>query len=268
MASERRKARNNKYPEDSRQMEYEGQPLKLKYQLKPKNETQKQYIEALQEQPLTICAGPAGSGKTFLVTYIALQQLINKKVDKIVLTRPVVETGEHLGFLPGTLEEKLEPYLKPLMDAIEDHIGVPAARRLIELGKLEIAPLAYMRGRGFSKSYVLLDESQNTTVEQMRMFVTRMGFDSQFAINGDVTQSDLEKPRGAGQNWENGLQYITRKLKGRDSNIAYIEFSNRDVVRSEMAKRVLQLLDAPDQKSSVGLSGTEDGAKVAVIHRA
>lgn len=238
------KASKQKYP--SQTQEYEGQPLRLKHKIAAKNETQNIYIESLREQTLTICAGPAGSGKTYIVTLIALEKLISGDVDRIVLTRPVVEAGEHLGFLPGTLEEKLDPYLLPLMDAIEDHVGPQMAKRLVELGKIEIAPLAFMRGRTFNNCYVILDESQNATVEQMRMFVTRIGYGSQFAINGDVTQSDLEKPRNAGSDWENGLQWISRKLKGKDHKISYVEFENRDVVRSEIVRRILTHIDAPD----------------------
>ena len=261
-----RKARTNKYP-SAVPTENEGQQVKIKHQIKAKNQTQEMYMDALREQPLTICAGPAGSGKTYIVTLIALEKLLNKEVNKIVLTRPVVEAGEHLGFLPGTLEEKLDPYLLPLMDAIEDHIGPLMAKRLVELGKIEIAPLAFMRGRTFNNCYVILDESQNSTVEQMKMFVTRIGFDSQFAINGDVTQSDLQKPRDAGPNWENGLQFIARKLRGKDKNISYIEFANRDVVRSDMVRKILTYLDAPEPKKGLD-SETEVGAKVTTVHLA
>lgn len=255
------KVKQNKYPSNS-QPEYEGQPLRLKSVLRPKNETQSQYMDCLREQPLTICAGPAGSGKTFIVTSIALEQLISGKVDKIVLTRPVVEAGEHLGFLPGTLEEKLDPYLLPLMDAIEDHIGPVMTKRLIELGKIEIAPLAFMRGRTFNKSFVILDEGQNATVEQMRMFVTRIGYGSIFAINGDVTQSDLVKPRDAGQQWENGLQWISRKLKGKDPKISFVQFANSDVVRSEMVRRILTHIDSPDSRTEK----SESTQNVNTIH--
>lgn len=242
------RAKKNKYPAASTARECDGQQVKIKHQIKPKNYTQEQYLDSLREQPVTICAGPAGSGKTYLVTAIAIEKLLSGDVQRIVLTRPVVEAGENLGFLPGTLEEKLDPYLLPLMDAISDHVGPTVAKRLIEAGKIEIAPLAFMRGRTFSDCFVILDEAQNSTVEQMRMFVTRMGFGSFFAINGDVTQSDLRPPKGVGPSWENGLEFIIRKLKGRDNKINYIEFSNRDVVRSEMVKRMLNLLDAPDER--------------------
>lgn len=238
--------RKQKYPQPVPN-ETAGQPVKIKHLIKPKNYAQELYLESLREQPLTICGGPAGSGKTFLVTSVALEKLINNEVERVVITRPVVEAGEHLGFLPGTLEEKLDPYLLPLIDAIEDHVGPAMTKRLLESGKIEIAPLAFMRGRTFNNCFVILDEAQNSTVEQMKMFVTRMGYDSIFAINGDSSQSDLEKPRGA-VGWENGLQFIIRKLRGRDEKINYIEFQNRDVVRSQMVQRILNLLDSPDPK--------------------
>lgn len=242
-----RSSRKQKYPQLV-PAESAGQPVKIRHQIKAKNIAQELYLESLREQPLTICSGPAGSGKTYLVTSVAIEKLLNNEVDRIVITRPVVEAGEHLGFLPGTLEEKLDPYLLPLIDAIEDHVGPTMTKKLMEGGKIEIAPLAFMRGRTFNSCFVILDEAQNATVEQVKMFVTRMGYDSIFAINGDISQSDLEKPKGAGSDWENGLQFIIRKLKGRDSKISYIEFFNRDVVRSQMVQRILTLLDSPEPK--------------------
>ena len=239
--------RKQKYPQPVAP-EIMGQTVKIRHQIKPKNYSQELYLESLREQPLTICSGPAGSGKTYLVTSVAIEKLIDNEVDRIVITRPVVEAGEHLGFLPGTLEEKLDPYLLPLIDAIEDHIGPTMTKKFLESRKIEIAPLAFMRGRTFNRSFVILDEAQNSTVEQMKMFVTRIGYESIFAINGDVSQSDLQKPKGAGADWENGLQFIIRKLKGRDEKINYIEFQNRDVVRSQMVQRILTLLDSPDYK--------------------
>ena len=267
--------RKQKYPPVGPPREGEtGQPVRIKHQIKAKNLTQELYLKSLRETQMTICGGPAGSGKTYLVTAIALEKLLENKVEKIVVTRPVVEAGEHLGFLPGTFEEKLDPYLLPLIDAFEDHIGPAMTKRLIETGKIVIAPLAFMRGRTFNKCFVILDEAQNSTVDQMRMFVTRMGYESVFAINGDVSQSDLVKPRDAGKDWENGLQFIVRKLKGRDEKISYIEFQNRDVVRSEMVKRILSLLDAPEYKNtSRNFNGAAvreviDGTEVAALHQA
>jgi len=236
--------KRNKYPPKT--VKADGENIHIKHKITPKNTAQALYIDSLREQPLTICNGPAGSGKTYIVTAIALEKLINQEVDRIIITRPVVEAGENLGFLPGTLEEKLDPYLLPLLDSIENHVGPVMTKKLLETRKIEIAPLAFMRGRTFNNCYVILDEAQNATVEQVKMFVTRLGFDSFFAINGDTSQSDLRKPKGAGDNWENGLQYIVRKLKGRDEKINYIEFYNRDVVRSQLVQRILNLLDAPD----------------------
>lgn len=236
--------KRNKYPPKS--VRVEGCTLAITHQITPKNIAQELYLESLREQILTICSGPAGSGKTYLVTAVALEKLINQEVDKIVITRPVVEAGEHLGFLPGTLEEKLDPYLLPLMDSIEDHVGTAMAKRLMETGKIEIAPLAFMRGRTFNNAFVILDECQNATVEQVRMFVTRIGYNSIFAINGDTSQSDLRPPRDAGPGWENGLQYITRKLRGKNEYISYVEFRNADVVRSPIVQSILYLLDSRD----------------------
>jgi phosphate starvation-inducible PhoH-like protein len=263
------RAKKNKYPPAAVPSEHQGQAVRIKHQIKPKNYAQEQYIDSLREVPLTICAGPAGSGKTYLVTSIALEKLLSGEVERIVLTRPVVEAGESLGFLPGTLEEKLDPYLLPLKDALEDHIGPAATKRLFESGKIEIAPLAFMRGRTFNRCFVILDEAQNATVDQVKMFVTRMGYHSIFAINGDITQSDLEAPKGVNANaWENGLEYVIRKLTGRDASINFIEFQNRDVVRSEMVKKILNLLDSPDERPAshnADRNGT-NGAR-ALIHR-
>lgn len=388
------RAKKNKYPPAGPVRECEGFSIKIRHQMQPKNYAQEMYIDSLRETPFTICSGPAGCGKTWLVTYAALEKLLAGQVERIIITRPVVEAGENLGFLPGTLEEKLDPYLIPIVDAIKDHIGPLATKSLMESGKIEIAPLAFMRGRSFrnclpadhqvllstgewvvmeellkrfesgeslsvksynvelgtvedkqiqtafkqpnqykklvkltltdgtvvmatpdhklftnrgyvpvdsltledkiiglndaspdmreigiaqiefvdsdddvydimvadnhnfftnggvlsSNCFVVLDEAQNTTVDQMRMFVTRMGNHSYFCVNGDISQSDLEKPRNFVGQWENGLEYIIRKLAGRDAKINYIEFHNRDVIRSEMVKKILILLDAPDER--------------------
>ena len=231
-------SRKQRYPQPVNQ-EQQHQKVVLKSKLKPKNYTQEFYLNALQDSKLTICSGPAGSGKTFLVTYVALQKLLNNEVTRIVITRPVVEAGEHLGFLPGTLEEKLNPYLLPLLDAIEDHVGPTMAKKLIESGKIEVAPLAFMRGRTFNDSFVILDEAQNCSIEQVKMFVARMGFNSFFAVNGDPRQSDLPK------NQENGLVHIFSRLAGVSPDIATVEFSQRDIVRNELIGTILTYLDAP-----------------------
>jgi phosphate starvation-inducible PhoH-like protein len=225
-----------------------GRPIKIRHKIQAKNYSQEQYLECLRTSPLTIGEGPAGSGKTYLVTAVALEKLINKEVDKIVITRPVVESDEKLGFLPGTLEEKLDPYLRPLYDAIEDHIGPVAAKALLENGKIEIAPLAYMRGRTFNNAYVILDEAQNATVKQMKMFLTRLGFNAFACIDGDVTQSDLAKPHGHIGPWEHGLEYAIRKLVGKSAMIQLTKFTNRDIVRSELVQEIVGLLEAPDER--------------------
>ena len=229
-----------KYPQP---LKTEGtNAIKLKFRPAPKNEAQRFYLESLQESKLTIGTGPAGSGKSFLSMAVAVEKLLQGDVSKVVITRPIVEAGESLGFLPGTFEEKISPYLLPLLDALNDLVGPTMAKKLLEEGKIEFAPLAYMRGRTFTNSYVILDEAQNTTIEQMKLFVTRIGEYSQFAVNGDGSQSDL---RGVP---ENGLDWVSRKLGGVSPDISVIEFSNRDVVRSEIVKTILLHLEAPDQR--------------------
>lgn len=214
--------------------------IKLKFRPNPKNDSQRFYLESLSNAKLTIGTGPAGSGKSFLSMAVAVEKLLSNEVSKVVITRPIVEAGESLGFLPGTFEEKISPYLLPLLDALNDLVGPTMAKKLLENGKIEFAPLAYMRGRTFNNCYVILDEAQNTTIEQMKLFVTRIGEYSQFTVNGDVSQSDL---RGVP---ENGLEWVTRKLRGCSSDINVIEFSNSDVVRSEIVKTILQYLDSPE----------------------
>ena len=218
--------------------------IRLRNVPQPKNESQRFYMESLESAKLTIGTGPAGSGKSFLAMAVAVHKLLTNEVDKIVVTRPVVEAGENLGFLPGTFEDKIAPYLLPLLDALNDLVGPTMAKKLLDEGKIEFAPLAFMRGRTFSFSYVILDEAQNTSIEQMKLFVTRIGEGSIFAVNGDASQSDL---RGVP---ENGLEYIQRKLKGVSSDINVIEFTNHDVVRSEIVRTILQHLDTPEPRVS------------------
>lgn len=236
--------RENKYPQP---IAAEGpRTIKLKFNPQPKTTAQSLYMESLREQPLTIGTGPAGSGKSFLSIAIALEKLLANDVSKIVLTRPVCEAGENLGFLPGTFEEKIAPYLRPLLDAIDDLVGPTMAKKLLESGKIEFAPLAYMRGRTFNNCYVILDEAQNTTPEQMKLFVTRIGEYSQFVVNGDVSQSDL---RGLP---ESGLEFIVRKMRGRSNKISVIEMSHSDIQRSEILKVILTHMESPDEKVSKG----------------
>lgn len=212
----------------------------IKHKISAKNIAQELYIESLRSSTVTICLGPAGSGKTYLVTAIALEKLLSHEVERIVITRPVVEAGEHLGHLPGTLQEKLHPYLLPLLDSIEDHIGPTMTKKLFENGKIEIAPLAFMRGRTFNNCFVILDEAQNATKEQVKMFITRLGYDSIFVINGDESQSDLPNRT------ENGLNWVADKLKGVESSINICEFRRSDVVRHPLISTILDYLESPN----------------------
>lgn len=253
----------NKYPQDAKTEG--GAKIKIRQPLTPQNFAQEMYLEALRNKPLTISNGPAGSGKTFLVTGVALEKLLANEVDKIVFTRPVVEADEELGFLPGTLEDKLDPYLRPLFDAVTDHVGPTMSKKILESGKIEIAPLAYMRGRTFNYTYVVLDEAQNATAKQMKMFLTRIGHGSFYSVNGDVTQSDLKIPRDVDKaTWEHGLSYAIRKLAGRSENISYIEFFNKDVVRSDMCREVLTYLDAPDDRREQHIERKESAPRLKV----
>lgn len=206
----------------------------IRHSVQPKSVSQEFYLDSLRTAPLTIGVGPAGSGKSFLAMATALENLLSNRISKILITRPIRETGENLGFLPGTADEKIAPYLLPLLDAMEDIVGVTHAKKLLDSGKIEFAPLAFMRGRTFSDSVAILDEAQNTTVEQIKMFCTRAGQNCKLVINGDLQQSDL------GPN--NGLQYLVERVRGKSSNINVIEFSTRDVVRSDLVKELLMYL--------------------------
>ncbi len=195
--------------------------------IRPKTANQKRYVDAIEDNTITFGIGPAGTGKTYLAMAKAVAALQAKKVNRIVLTRPAVEAGESLGFLPGTLSEKIDPYLRPLFDALHDMIDVDSIPRLIQTGVIEVAPLAYMRGRTLNDSFIILDEAQNTTPEQMKMFLTRLGFGSKMVVTGDVTQVDL--PNGA----KSGLRVITDILQGID-DIAFLELTAEDVVRHRL----------------------------------
>ena len=195
--------------------------------IRPKTANQKKYVDAIEENTITFGIGPAGTGKTYLAMAMAVSALQQKKVNKIILTRPAVEAGEHLGFLPGTLSEKIEPYLRPLFDALNDMIDIESIPRLMQSGVIEVAPLAYMRGRTLNDAFIILDEAQNTTPEQMKMFLTRLGFGSKMVVTGDVTQIDL--PNGQ----HSGLRVIRDILKEID-DIAFLELTAEDVVRHRL----------------------------------
>lgn len=195
--------------------------------VKAKTEGQKKYLNAIRDNQIVFCIGPAGTGKTYLAVAMAVKALKNHDVSRIILTRPAVEAGEKLGFLPGDLQNKVDPYLRPLYDALFDIMGPESFQKNQEKGIIEVAPLAYMRGRTLDSSFIILDEAQNTTAEQMKMFLTRFGFGSKMVINGDITQMDL--PDGK----KSGLQDATRILRNIDS-IATIRLNNQDVVRSKI----------------------------------
>jgi phosphate starvation-inducible PhoH-like protein len=204
-----------------------------KRSLTPKTLNQKLYLEAIEKHDMVFGIGPAGTGKTYLAVSMAVRALLEKKVNRIVLTRPAVEAGERLGFLPGTLQEKIDPYLKPLYDALYDMLDVERVDRHLERGVIEIAPIAFMRGRTLNDSFVILDEAQNTTPEQMKMFLTRIGYNAKAVITGDVTQIDL--PFGK----MSGLIEAEKIVSGVEG-IAFIHFNDRDVVRHPLVQRIVR----------------------------
>src|SRR4029077_12435639 len=201
--------------------------------LAPKTVNQRRYLEAIERNDLVFGIGPAGTGKTYLAVAMAISALIAKKVSRIILTRPAVEAGERLGFLPGTLQEKVDPYLRPLYDALYDMLEADKVEKFIERAAIEIAPLAFMRGRTLNDSFIILDEAQNSTPEQMKMVLTRQGFNSKMVVTGDVTQIDL--PGGK----RSGLLEAMDVLKGVDG-ISFIPFDERDVVRHSLVQRIVK----------------------------
>ena len=206
-------------------------------QVSPKSVMQRRYLEAIEAADIVFGVGPAGTGKTYLAMAQAVSFLVSKRVTRIILARPAVEAGEKLGFLPGDLQEKVNPYLRPLYDALYDMLDTDRVERLLERGVVEIAPLAFMRGRTLNDAFVILDEAQNTTSEQMKMFLTRLGFGSKAVITGDVTQIDL--PQGK----VSGLVEALRVTEGVDGVIAVI-FDERDVVRHPLVQRIVKAYDA------------------------
>ena len=210
--------------------------------IKAKTIGQYRYVQAIRKQDIVFGIGPAGTGKTYLAVVMAVTALKNKDVNRIVLTRPAVEAGEKLGFLPGDLQEKVDPYLRPLYDGLFDILGMEASQRYIEKRVIEIAPLAYMRGRTLDDAFIILDEAQNTTPEQMKMFLTRIGFNSKAVITGDVTQIDIGKTQ------ESGLVGIQKILKGV-AGISFIYLSKVDVVRHPVVQRIIEAYEQAESVS-------------------
>ena len=202
----------------------------------PKSPAQKAYLEAIEQHDIVIAIGPAGTGKTYLAMAMAVNALMNKEVSRIILARPAVEAGEKLGFLPGDIYEKVNPYLRPLYDALFDMMDMERANRLIERGDIEIAPLAFMRGRTLNDSFVILDEAQNATAEQMKMFLTRLGFQSKVVVTGDITQVDLPSDRVSGLIQ---VKDILRDIEG----IAFAYFDEKDVVRHRLVQEIIKAYD-------------------------
>ena len=208
-----------------------------KRQVVPKSVTQKRYLDAIEQHDIVFGIGPAGTGKTYLAMAQAVSFLLAKRVSRIILARPAVEAGEKLGFLPGDLQEKVNPYLRPLYDALYDMIETDRAERLLERGTIEVAPIAFMRGRTLNDAFVILDEAQNTTSEQMKMFLTRLGFGSKAVVTGDVTQIDLPVGRTSGL-------VEAMKVVGHVEGISFIHFDDKDVVRHSLVQQIVKAYEA------------------------
>ena len=218
---------------------YQGKPIR------PKTIGQKRYVDIIRDNGIVFGIGPAGTGKTYLAMAMAIEAFKNKEINRIILTRPAVEAGESLGFLPGDLQEKIDPYLRPLYDALYEIMGPETYQKLIERGAIEVAPLAYMRGRTLDNAFVILDEAQNTTPQQMKMFLTRLGYGSKAIITGDITQLDL--PRGK----KSGLITIRNILKNIKS-IEFVDFDKNDVVRHPLVQRIIDAYDEYEKRIEDG----------------
>ena len=222
--------------------------------LRPKTKGQKRYIDTIRRNDMVFGIGPAGTGKTYLACALAANALKNKEVERIILARPAVEAGESLGFLPGDLQDKVDPYLRPLYDAIFEIVGQETAARLKESGVIEVVPLAYMRGRTLDNSFIILDEAQNTTREQMKMFLSSMGFNSKVVVTGDITQIDL--PKGAGS----GLVEAKRVLSGVEG-VEFSYLTEVDVVRHELVKRIIKAYSDYEDSNNSGTNVRRGGSK-------
>ena len=221
-----------------RQVQSLGEVIKTpKRSVIPRSKKQKEYVKALKTNQIVMSLGPAGTGKTYLAVACAVEALANNEVDRIILVRPAVEAGERLGFLPGDIGQKVDPYLRPLYDALYEMLGFDRVGKLLDRGVIELAPLAYMRGRTLNESFIILDEAQNSTVEQMKMFLTRIGYGSKAVVAGDITQVDL--PKGT----VSGLRYAADVLIGIEG-ISVTRFVSRDVVRHPLVQRIVEVFEA------------------------
>lgn len=212
--------------------------------IKTRNANQSRYVDLIQEHDVNFGIGPAGTGKTYLAVACAVEALESEKVRRIILTRPAVEAGEKLGFLPGDLNQKVDPYLRPLFDALFEMLGFETVERLMEKNVIEIAPLAFMRGRTLNESFIILDEAQNTTTEQMKMFLTRIGFGSTAVVTGDITQCDLPKHQ------KSGLRHVIEVLEGVDE-IGFTFYQAQDVVRHSLVQKIVHAYDRFDRKQEI-----------------
>jgi phosphate starvation-inducible PhoH-like protein len=210
--------------------------------VRPKTAGQKEYVDAVRDHTVTFCIGPAGTGKSYLAVALAVQALQAKQINRIILTRPAVEAGERLGFLPGDILAKVDPYLRPLYDALYDMLDPEVVTRLMDRGVIEVAPLAFMRGRTLNDSFIILDEAQNTTPEQMKMFLTRLGFGSQIVVTGDVTQIDLPEGRG-----RSGLLVVRDILDGING-VAFVELGSADVVRHKIVQDIVDAYERSEDR--------------------
>jgi len=215
----------------------------------PRSITQKEYVDAIHDYDVIFAIGPAGTGKTYLAIAMALAALKRKSIERIFISRPVVEAGENLGFLPGDLQEKIDPYLRPIFDALRDMLGQERIQRLIDSGAIEIAPLAYMRGRTLNNSFAILDEAQNCTIGQMKMFLTRLGANAKAVVTGDITQIDLSSP-------ENSGLVLVREILGGVEGIKFVIFDEGDVVRHRLVRRIIKAFSDRENRFT-GVSGAE-----------
>jgi phosphate starvation-inducible PhoH-like protein len=228
----------------------------VKRMVNPRSPNQKKYVEAIEQNDMTFGIGPAGTGKTYLAVAMAASALMAKKVERIILVRPAVEAGERLGFLPGSLQEKVDPYLRPLYDALYDLLDKARVDNFLEKGIIEVAPLAFMRGRTLSNAFIIMDEAQNTTQEQMKMFVTRLGMNSRAVITGDLTQIDLPNPK------RSGLLEALTVLNGVEG-VSFCHFEDKDVVRHNLVQRIVRAYDSHQKEQQLSLGLVEpalDGA--------